>query len=115
MRIGVYSDSLPKLTRRDMFAWCAERGVKDVELGVGAWGPWPRPHLDIATMGDARERDRLAGELREFGLHLAAVNAAGNLLHPEIRMTDSTTTCKMRPRNIRYPQVKTRQMEEIQS
>jgi sugar phosphate isomerase/epimerase len=83
MRIGVYSDSLPNLKRRDMFAWCAERGVKDVELGVGAWGPWPRPHLDIATIGDAKERDRLAGELREFGLRLAAVNAAGNLLHPD--------------------------------
>ena len=53
MRIGVYSDSLPKLSRRELFTWCAERGVKDIELGVGSWGPWPRPHLDIATVGDA--------------------------------------------------------------
>ena len=83
MRIGVFSDSLPKLPRREMFAWCAERGVRDVELGVGAWGPWPRPHLDLATIGQAPERDRLAGELREHGLRLAAVNAAGNLLHPD--------------------------------
>jgi len=83
MRISVYSDSLPKLSRRDLFAWCAERGVTDIELGVGSWGPWPRPHLDIATVGDAAERDRLAGELREFGIRLAAVNAAGNLLHPD--------------------------------
>ncbi len=83
MRIGVFSDSLPKLTRREMFAWCAERGVKDVELGVGAWGPWPRPHLDLATIGQAAERDRLSGELREHGLRLSAVNAAGNLLHPD--------------------------------
>ena len=56
MRIGVFSDSLPKLPRRDMFAWCAERGISDVELGVGAWGPWPRPHLDLATIGQAAER-----------------------------------------------------------
>lgn len=83
MRIGVYSDSLPKLSRREMFAWCAAHGVKDVELGVGAWGPWPRPHLDIASIGERGERDRLAGELREFGLTLGAVNAAGNLLHPD--------------------------------
>lgn len=83
MRVGVYSDSLAKLTRRDFFAWCATRGITDVELGVGAWGPWPRPHLDIATIGQARERDRLAGELKEFGLRLGAVNAAGNLLHPD--------------------------------
>lgn len=83
MRIGVYSDSLPGLSRRDMLRWCAERGVTDVEIGVGAWGPWPRPHLDIATIGERSERDRLAGELREFGITLSAVNAAGNLLHPD--------------------------------
>ena len=83
MRIGVYSDSLPHLDRRALFAWCAERGIADIELGVGAWGPWPRPHLDIATIGEPRERDRLAGELREFGMRLSAVNAAGNLLHPD--------------------------------
>lgn len=83
MRIGVYSDSLPKLDRRALLAWCAERGIRDVELGVGAWGPWPRPHLDLATIGRAAERDRLAGELREFGITLGAVNAAGNLLHPD--------------------------------
>jgi sugar phosphate isomerase/epimerase len=83
MRIGVYSDSLPRLDRRALFAWCAERGVTDVELGVGAWGPWPRPHLDLAKIGERVERDRLAGELREHGLRLAAVNAAGNLLHPD--------------------------------
>jgi sugar phosphate isomerase/epimerase len=83
MRIGLFSDSLPHLERRAMFAWCAERGIADVELGVGAWGPWPRPHLDLATIGQQRERDRLAGELREHGLRLSAVNAAGNLLHPD--------------------------------
>lgn len=83
MRIGVYSDSLPKLDRRQLLAWCAERGIEDVELGVGAWGPWPRPHLDLATIGERGERERLRGELREFGVRLAAVNAAGNILHPD--------------------------------
>jgi sugar phosphate isomerase/epimerase len=83
VRVGVYSDSLPKLSRPALFAWCAERGVADIELGVGAWGPWPRPHLDIDTIGQANERDRLAGELREHGLRLTAVNAAGNILHPD--------------------------------
>ena len=27
MRIGVYSDSLPKLDRRQLFAWCAEHAL----------------------------------------------------------------------------------------
>jgi len=83
MRIGVFSDSLARLGRRELFAWCAKRGIADIELGVGAWGPWPRPHLDLATVGERAERDRLAGELREYGIRLGAVNAAGNLLHPD--------------------------------
>lgn len=83
MRIGVYSDSLAELPRREMLSWCAGHGVQDVELGVGAWGPWPRPHLDLATAGDRRERERLTGELKEYGVRLSAVNAAGNLLHPD--------------------------------
>ena len=83
MRAGVYSDSLPTLGRRELFAWCAERGVTDIELGVGAWGPWPRPHLELETVGDPIERDRLSGELKEYGLRLGAVNAAGNVLHPD--------------------------------
>ena len=83
MRIGIYSDSLAKLDRRQLFAWCAERSVSDVELGVGAWGPWPRPHLDIELIGKSKERNRLADELKEHGLRLSAVNAAGNVLHPD--------------------------------
>src|SRR5687767_13880432 len=83
MRIGIYSDSLPKLSRTAVFAWCAERGVSDIELGVGAWGPWPRPHLDIETIGEAGECEHLAGELKDHGLRLSAVNAAGNVLHPD--------------------------------
>ena len=92
MKIGVFSDSLAKLPRREMFAWCAERGITDVELGVGAWGPWPRPHLDLATIGERKERDKLAGELKEHGLRLAAVNGAGNLLHPDpVKRKDAQT------------------------
>jgi sugar phosphate isomerase/epimerase len=83
MRIGVYSDSLPKLGRRDFFAWCAERGLRDVELGVGAWGPWPRPHLDVDAISQPDERQLLKNELAEYGLSLSAVNAAGNVLHPD--------------------------------
>ena len=83
MRIGVYSDSLPKLSRPELFAWCAERGITDIELGVGAWGPWPRPHLDIERIGGESERERLRAEIEEHGLRLSAVNAAGNVLHPD--------------------------------
>jgi sugar phosphate isomerase/epimerase len=84
MRVGLYTDGLPHLTRLEVLAWCAERGITDVEMGVGTWGPTPRPHLDLqALLAERAERDRLQGELDEHGLALSCVNAAGNVLHPD--------------------------------
>ena len=39
------------------------------------------------------ERDRLAGELREHGLELSCVNAAGNPLHPHPPSASTTPRC----------------------
>jgi sugar phosphate isomerase/epimerase len=84
MRVGLYTDALPALDRRGVLAWCADRGIEDVEMGVGAWGPEPRRHLDLqALLAERSERDRLQSDLAEFGLRLACVNAAGNVLHPD--------------------------------
>jgi sugar phosphate isomerase/epimerase len=66
----------------DALRWCAERGIAHMEMGVGGWKQ--ADHLDLdALLRDARERDRLQGELREHGLVLSCVNAAGNPLHPD--------------------------------
>ena len=66
----------------DALRWCAERGIAHIEIGVGGWKQ--ADHLDLdALLRDARERDRLQGELREHGLVLSCVNAAGNPLHPD--------------------------------
>jgi sugar phosphate isomerase/epimerase len=82
MRFGLFTDGLQHLSRRDALAWCAERGIRDVELGVGTWSP--RPHLDLRLLlAERSARDVLSGELREHGVELACVNAAGNPLHPE--------------------------------
>ena len=66
----------------DALRWCAERGIAHIEMGVGGWKQ--ADHLDLdALLRDAGERDRLQGELREHGLVLSCVNAAGNSLHPD--------------------------------
>jgi sugar phosphate isomerase/epimerase len=84
MRVGLYSDALPHLSRSELFQFCAAHGITDVELGVGAWGPSPRPHLDLELLlRDPAARDTLLGELGEHGLGLSCVNAAGNVLHPD--------------------------------
>ena len=82
MRVGLFTDGLAHLERPAALRWCAERGIDDLEMGVGTWSP--RPHLDLPRLlGESGERDRLAGELREHGQRLACVNAAGNPLHPD--------------------------------
>jgi sugar phosphate isomerase/epimerase len=82
VRVGLFTDALSHMSRRDALAWCADRGLDAVELGVGGWSP--RPHLELdLLLREPGERDRLQGELREHGLELACVNAAGNVLHPD--------------------------------
>lgn len=84
MRVGLFTDGLAHLDRRAAFAWCAEHGIRDVELGVGSWSP--RPHLDLdAVLSEREARKQLLADLREHGLQLAAINAAGNPLHPDLR------------------------------
>jgi sugar phosphate isomerase/epimerase len=84
MRVGLFTDGLADLDRRAAFAWCAEHGIRDVELGVGTWSP--RPHLDLdAVLSEKAARQGLLDDLSEHGLQLAALNAAGNPLHPDLR------------------------------
>ena len=57
MRIGLFTDGLKHLSRRDAFAWCVEHGITDVEMSVGTWGA--RTHLDLdRLLADAAERER---------------------------------------------------------
>lgn len=82
MQPGLFLDGLPHLDRAAAFAWCASHGISAVELGVSSWAL--AHHLDLdALLADPAERDRLQGELREFGLSLSCVNAASNPLHPD--------------------------------
>jgi sugar phosphate isomerase/epimerase len=81
VRVGLFTDGLAHLGRSQALAWCAEREIEDLEMGVGTWSP--RPHLELSRLlAERSERDRLAGELREHGQRLVCVNAAGNPLHP---------------------------------
>jgi sugar phosphate isomerase/epimerase len=82
MRIGVFDDGLAHLTRAEALEWCAQRGVERIEMGVGGWAR--ARHLDPdALLREPSQRDRLGGELREHGIGLSCVNAAGNPLHPD--------------------------------
>ena len=82
MRIGLFTDGLKELSRREALAWCAGHDITDVEMSVGTWGA--RTHLDLASLlRDERARDELRRDLDESGIRFSAVNAAGNPLHPD--------------------------------
>ncbi len=82
MRIGLFTDGLRHLSRRDALAWAAAHDITDVEMSVGTWGA--RTHLDLAALlADRHALDDLRRDLDESGIRFSAVNAAGNPLHPE--------------------------------
>ena len=62
MRVGLFTDGLQHLSRRDAFAWCVEHGITDVEMSVGTWGA--RTHLDLdRLLADAvRSEERRVGK-----------------------------------------------------
>jgi sugar phosphate isomerase/epimerase len=89
LQIGVFNDGLAHLSREQAFAWCAERGIERIEMGVGGWAQASH-QLDLdALLREPAARDRLAGELRDHGLTLSCVNAAGNPLHPDPAVGDA--------------------------
>jgi sugar phosphate isomerase/epimerase len=82
MTVALLTDALEHRSLEEALAWCAERGIDGVELGVGGYSP--APHVDLETMlEDGGARERLRDELDRHGLELVALNASGNPLHPD--------------------------------
>lgn len=81
MQIGLLTDALDSLTLEQALAWCSERGIGAVELGVGGYSP--TPHADLSLLADAAGRKRLLELLADHGIELAALNVSGNPLHPD--------------------------------
>lgn len=65
-----------------VLAWCAERGVSDLELGVGGYSP--APHLDATgILHEQAAGGELLTRVNAVGARIAALNASGNPLHPD--------------------------------
>nr|WP_300152215.1 sugar phosphate isomerase/epimerase [Propionicimonas sp.] len=83
MNVGLLTDSLSGLARREVFAEAARLGITTVELAAGNWSSSPHMKIDELVASEAA-REELLGELGEFGLELEALNASGNQLHPTL-------------------------------
>ena len=65
-----------------MIAWSAERGIHDLELGVGGYST--SPHLELDTLlASAAARRPLVAAIETGGCRISALNASGNPLHPD--------------------------------
>jgi sugar phosphate isomerase/epimerase len=75
-------DGLEHLDLAGALRWCAERDVRDLELGVGGYSPVP--HLDVPRLlGDPTARAALLVQVQDAGAAIAALNVSGNPLHPD--------------------------------
>src|SRR5437773_9891277 len=69
VRIGLFTDGLKDLSRREAFAWAADHDITDVEMSVGTWGA--RTHLDLeALLREPRAVDDLRRDLDESGIRV---------------------------------------------
>jgi sugar phosphate isomerase/epimerase len=82
MHCGLFTDGLAHLPLDAVARWCTERGIHDLELGVGGYSP--APHLDLdALLAREDARTSLIDVLGSAGCGVAALNASGNPLHPD--------------------------------
>jgi sugar phosphate isomerase/epimerase len=82
VKVGLFTDGLEHLSFTDALTWCAERDIRDLELGVGGYSPVP--HLDVkALLTDGAARYELLAKVRAAGASIAALNVSGNPLHPD--------------------------------
>jgi sugar phosphate isomerase/epimerase len=82
VRLGLLTDGLAHMDLNEVIAWCAERGVHDLELGTGGYSP--APHIDLeALLAEDRARTEFTDRVREAGARISALNVSGNPLHPD--------------------------------
>jgi len=88
VKIGLLTDGLAHLDLDEVLAWCAEREIDELELGVGGYSP--APHLDAQQLTtDPEARRAFDRRISSAGAHLAALNASGNPLHPDPAIGES--------------------------
>jgi sugar phosphate isomerase/epimerase len=85
VNVGLLTDALSDRPLEAALAWCAERRITAVELGVGGYSS--SPHADLSRLLAHRSaRDVLLGATSAAGTALVALNVSGNPLHPSERV-----------------------------
>ncbi|MEO8229087.1 MAG: sugar phosphate isomerase/epimerase [Chloroflexota bacterium] len=83
LELGLFTDSVPRLTFEAALDLAAEVGATGVEVAVG--GVSEQTHADAtALLEDRQARARFAGAFEDRGLRISALNCSGFPLHPLI-------------------------------
>jgi sugar phosphate isomerase/epimerase len=69
--VALLTDALAHRSLEDVVAWCRERGIGALEIGVGGYSP--APHVDSLPAD----------------LDIVALNASGNPLHPDAAVAEA--------------------------
>jgi sugar phosphate isomerase/epimerase len=83
LELGLFTDSVPRLSFDAVLDLAAEIGATGVEVAVG--GVSDQTHADAAALLEDRQaRARFAGAFADRGLRISALNCSGFPLHPLI-------------------------------
>ncbi len=81
MHLGFLTDGLGHRPFVEVLGIVADLGLSEIELTTGNWSR--SPHVDLELLlADGARREKLSWELADHGLHIGALNASGNPLHP---------------------------------
>ncbi|KAB1642700.1 sugar phosphate isomerase/epimerase family protein [Gulosibacter chungangensis] len=81
MQIGFLTDGLGHLPFPQALDLVSKLGLTQVEIATGNWSS--APHIDLdAVVNDPAQIASLRAQIEQRGLHIEALNASGNVLHP---------------------------------
>jgi sugar phosphate isomerase/epimerase len=79
MKIGIFTDSLGRLSFEEMLDWCVTNGISAIEVGTGNFSSTRHCNLAQLLVSD-RARDEYQEAVLKRGLYLSALNCSGNIL-----------------------------------
>ena len=83
MELGLYTDSVERLSFEQALDLATRIGATGIEIAAG--GQSSAPHMDVGRLGrDGGARERFAAAFADRGLRIAALNCSAWPLHPVV-------------------------------
>jgi sugar phosphate isomerase/epimerase len=80
MKLGLFTVLFSQLSLDEVITKVKPLGIQALEFTVGAYGR--ATHIDLGLMNNRQAAKDFMAKLNDQGIELSALNAAGNMLHP---------------------------------